>query len=187
MELPYPVTVLEWSTDQTNIPVGDRYSKVVMILQDEDPWIKLNIAIYLPALDLWAISPYVKIYKTDYSPREIDGRHVISTRLQFEASDPIIQEYQYEISVMFDFLNALSYNNVRIEKENPTKQPKKKLIKQKKGKIKTKPFDTYRYLVIDCPNDRTISTSPVDSHRGGTSPREHTRRGHPRRYKEGIS
>lgn len=193
IHLPFPTIALEYPSDinQTIDPNKYEYSKTLIVLHEDEDDIHLRLVSWLVKPKTWTALPALKFPKRNAFKVQDNG--VIEMhRLQIKPGPSNLQEYQYEITVVLDFLNALACKNVHMDQTvTSEKKPNKVKPRDKKSTTKVLPFDTYRYLTIDVPRKRTNSSeeeqellyTPGDRYR----PREHLRMGHPRKYKNGIT
>lgn len=160
LRLPYDFTALEF---ECNAP--DTSKTVLFCRRDEDR-IYLTTALCERASNRWWVADDIALPTTGYLDRA-RGTYRILTPGEMRDFQ------QYGAGVLLSLLNALSCSNVYIERSDPKSGPKKK------GAL---PFDSYHILTIRRPSE-TGRLGMAQPHR---SPREHLRRGHIRRYENGI-
>ena len=182
LRLPYPIIALEYSLNQ-NIPIEQnevRSSKRVVLAREHRNGIGFIPIMYYDHIAEWGLMPEAWIPKINYldrkwqrhSPEDYIRVKIISSKF----ATAMIDDYGYEVRVLLSFLNALQCSNVHTEK---IRLP---LNKKERGKSAIS-FDEYHILTIDVPGEATIGSGKGIK---GTQKREHLRRGHIRRYANGL-
>lgn len=175
IHLPFPRMALEYQAPCVkDIPGEMSYSKRIVVLTEDENWIFLANVCYADSIKNWAVFPYIWIPKTNYISH-VGGVPKFNVGADIAAMH--VDDYEDEVFVLFDLLNALACKNVHIEK-SPAKA-----TKQGKKVKAALPFDDYHFLTVDVPGKACVRGEGLGgSHR---SPREHLRRGHIRRLESG--
>lgn len=193
IHLPFPTIALEFpnTVPKAIDPKKYAYSKTLIVLHEDETHINMRVVSWLVEPKTWTALPAIRFPKRHTFTLHEHG--IIEMKnVQIKVGPSTIEEYQHEINVVLDFLNALSCRNVHMDQTiTSAKKANKNKSHSKKSTKDILPFDTYRYLTIDAPRQRKTSTeeeqqllyTPGDRYR----PREHLRMGHPRKYKNGIT
>lgn len=174
LTLPYPFIALEYTSEGPVEPGFAPSSKRIVFARDREDGIVITVCPYFDHQQVWGIIPEYFIPKTHYLNRQIKDENGNIGILTY-GPEEIRESVSDEVGSLLSFLNALQCSNVHIEKSHP-----KKLNKKIKPCL---PFDTYHILTVDLPSQKHPSDGAGQQHR---SPREHLRRGHIRRYPNGL-
>jgi len=162
LQLPYPVVALEYSMSASHS------KRIVLARQEQDfpDWVMIRALYWKDGF--WHAFPLCGLPRTSYldsASREI----VISGPGDY----PDEMFPREEVSSLMLLLNMLSCSNVKTERVTQKQSSKRGAL----------PFDSYRLLMIEQRLPDKAWASAGGSHR---SPREHLRRGHIRRYENGL-
>lgn len=176
LRLPFPRIAIEFTrnkfanleTNQTRQP-----RKALIFARECDEKIVFSLPVWFDDAKMWAPLPEASISKINYLDyRTVDKNGNPALKIKVDGSIPG-NDYIDEVGAVFSLLEALNCFNVRIASSH-AKKPKKL-----KCAI---PFDDYHVLVLGAKNNNIVRQGSFETHR---SPREHLRRGHIRRLKNG--
>lgn len=182
LRLPYEMIAIEYlsvKTEADDLKPSDylKSSKRIVFCRRREDYIVMSLALWHDAAGIWVAFGECAIPSTGYFDRSFisnNGRVGMVFKLRDPSHSP--SDYADEVGAVLDFLNALQCSNVGIEKLA--------VKKAHKALRKAIPFDEYHVLTISVSNAKSIGNgASSDSHR---SPREHLRRGHIRRYENGL-
>lgn len=180
LRLPHPFIALEYAVTGDFIKFDhDIITKDVVFAWEIEDGVLVQRVGYSNAHGAWGIGNVYKLPRTGFL-REAEGgyrRFVFHTFAGETFTVPDPEPDAHGASQLLCFLNALSCSNVRVEKSEGGKTQK---AMRKKGALA---FDDYHVLTIDVPGHDGGTGAPHGSSR---SPREHLRRGHIRRYANGL-
>ena len=207
LRLPYPAILIEYEALETTEGIVEQVfgnentvscSKRIVIAQEVDGWIHVHSLVYInsPERPSWIMPPYAaairRVANSQATPgipglnygTKIDGLEfspLPTGTLAKEKIGPNWTRHAYcdladEVSTVLELIEALSCINVTHE-PLPTRKPNKSAIRR--GAL---PFDEYRVLVLKEHERWIVRNYSMGNHR---SPREHLRRGHIRRLRDG--
>ena len=180
INLPYPVTVLEYYLDNTSRSIfegaTETFDAIVIIFHDKTTHIDAVIFYRDRKTKNWEITNFgfsldkieMAILPKFYTP--------IAERLFHKDQGYFINDIKGELSTLIEFLACLNCSNVK----SIDVHPPEKLNKHRKRKGK-QPLSSYKILTV--PGVQTSNTSLGGTH---ASPRTHLRRGHIRRLRNGT-
>lgn len=178
LNLPFPFIALEYTNQIKHINQGESpSSKRIVFARDREDGIVMTIVFYADIYHVWVVLPECYIPKVNYLNRKMKDRDG-NVAIHMQCVDPSVpkSDLSGELGALIGFLNALQCSNIHIEKSYP-----KKVNKKVKSAL---PFDVYHILTVDLNHKLSDCLHLERPHR---SPREHLRRGHVRRYPNGIS
>lgn len=154
---------------------GGLISKTLVFINENDVENSIELLRVVYASHGWLPLDVYSIPRSGFMNRDVSvNRMPIINFYDSDGDAHNLDEPIGEVYVLMSFLNALQCSNVKISESNPRKTGKK---------IKSAlPFDTYHLLTIDVNRNYSTQTSTGFEHR---SPREHLRRGHIRRLRDG--
>tara|TARA_R110000822_G_scaffold17335_1_gene58463 strand:- start:576 stop:1385 length:810 start_codon:yes stop_codon:yes gene_type:complete len=182
LRLPFPVTVLEFLTDEGPIRPGAlACNKVITVarerlLEDGEQALVLSVIPCYTHNGSWSPLPEIAIPLTHAIDRKNFLNGGVGIRMfGSQTAETHADDYRGEVSALLGVLNALACSNVRT-----SMLPQSKVRKAIKTAI---PFDDYYVLTIDTHTGKGTGDSQKHA---GRSPREHLRRGHIRRFESGV-
>jgi hypothetical protein len=178
IRLPQKYIALEYSrrgetATQNEIPC----EKAIVFVRESEEFIIITPAFWSSRHETWGIMEPMGIRASDYVQKGLkleDGSPVF--KFVFPEDRKVqwpVEDYQDEVHVLMNFLNALACSNVTVDRLNSVKRKLKSAL----------PFDEYHILTVDCPKRGTSSRGGLAGE--SRSPREHLRRGHIRRLEDG--
>lgn len=180
INLPYPVVALEYSHDDKDLKSGDYLcSKRVLVAREHKGDIVLTPIVYADPIGKWCPFPEIAIPRTNFLNREVVVNGHVSVYVKLGPSNYTPDtDYADEIGAFMCFINALQCSNIGLEKKMFSPGRRKNISKKKHLK-----GDVYHVLVVN--TDKNGKQPRGNGNGTGRTVREHLRRGHIRRYKDG--
>ena len=189
LRLPYPCIALEYfTTDEGLVPEGNSHvPRTILVVCENKPdhnwpcdYITIWEIVYVTKHKLWGLYSVTTLPVSGW--RKEENNVLLIHHRSLRIGDLVTGEVKHNPEAMqamypvLNFLNVLQCQNIKMEK-----LPPRKTLSGQNKRCKL-PFDSYHVLTVPAVRSQNSGPHTCGNH---SSPREHLRRGHIRRYQDG--